>query len=61
LTQAWNWWLRVMGRMKPGVSLEQARSELEGIFQQSALAGWEAAPASRRPPDSGTPDLPILR
>jgi predicted permease len=61
MTQAWNWWLRVMGRMKPGVSLEQARAELEGIFQQSAMAGWEAALADRRPPDSRTPDLPHLR
>ncbi|MGH9935174.1 MAG: ABC transporter permease, partial [Blastocatellia bacterium] len=61
MAQAWNWWLRVMGRMKPGVSLEQARAELEGIFQQSAMAGWEAAPADRRPPDSRTPDLPHLR
>jgi predicted permease len=59
--QAWYWWLRMMGRMKPGVSLEQARGELEGIFQQSALAGWEAAPANRRPPDSGPRDLPRLR
>ena len=61
MAQAWNWWLRVMGRMKPGVSLEQARAELEGIFQQSAQAGWDAAPANRRPPDSGTPELPRLR
>src|SRR5262249_45177660 len=37
LAQPWYWWLRVMGRMKPGVSLEQTRAELEGIFQQSAL------------------------
>src|SRR5262245_42669396 len=36
LAQAWYWWLRVMGRMKPGVSLERARAELEGVFQQSA-------------------------
>jgi predicted permease len=61
LAQAWYWWLRVMGRMKPGVSLEQAREELEGIFQQSAMAGWEAAPANRLPPDSRMPDLPHLR
>jgi len=59
--QAWYWWVRVMGRMKPGVSLEQARAELEGIFQQSAQAGWEASPANRRPPDSGPRDLPRLR
>src|SRR5262245_31578834 len=61
LAQAWYWWLKVMGRMKPGVSLEEARAELEGVFQQNAMAGWEAAPGNRRGPDSGTPDLPRLR
>jgi predicted permease len=61
LAQAWYWWVRVMGRMKPGMNLEQARAELERIFQQSAQAGWEAAPADRRPPDSGPRDLPRLR
>jgi predicted permease len=61
MAQAWNWWLRIMGRMKPGVSLEQARAELEVFFQQSAMAGWKTAPADRRPPDSATPDLPYLR
>jgi predicted permease len=61
LAQAWSWWLKIMGRMKTGVNLEQARAELEGVFQQSAMAGWEAAPGNRRGPDSGTPDLPRLR
>jgi len=61
LAQAWYWWLRIMGRVKPGISLEQARAELEGVFQQSALAGWEASPANRRPPDSGPRELPRLR
>jgi predicted permease len=30
------WWLRLVGRMKPGVSLEQTQAALEGVFQQSA-------------------------
>jgi predicted permease len=61
LVQPWYWWLRVMGRMKPGVSLEHARAELEGVFQQSALAGWESSPANRRGPDTGPRDTPRLR
>ncbi len=31
-----NWWLRIMGRMKPGATLEQTRASLEGVFQGSA-------------------------
>src|SRR5215213_2180645 len=31
------WWLRLMGRLKPGATPEQARASLELIFQQSAL------------------------
>src|SRR4030095_8338494 len=32
------WWLRVMGRLKPGVTRQQAQAELAGLFLQSALA-----------------------
>jgi predicted permease len=32
------WWLRMMGRLQPGVTLEQARAGLESAFQQSV---WE--------------------
>jgi predicted permease len=61
MRQAWYWWVRMMGRMKPGVSLEQVRAELEGVFQQSALAGSHAIP-NRRAPDAGPPrELPRLR
>ena len=31
------WWLRLMGRLKPGATPEQARASLEHVFQQSAL------------------------
>ena len=30
------WWLCLMGRLKPGVSAEQARARLEGVFQAAA-------------------------
>src|SRR5678815_671384 len=32
------WWLRVMGRLKPGVTSQQSQAELAGLFLQSALA-----------------------
>jgi predicted permease len=31
------WWLRLMGRLKPGATLEQAEASLAGPFQQSVL------------------------
>ncbi len=34
------WWLRIMGRLKPGVSDSQARAELETIFHQSIIVGF---------------------
>ena len=33
---SWNWWLRIMGRLKPGVTIEQARGNMEPTVQQSA-------------------------
>jgi len=60
LGKPWVWWLWVMGRLKPGVSAEQARAELERIFQQSAQEGWMAAPALGQ--QSQEPrDIPRLR
>ncbi|MGE0128310.1 MAG: ABC transporter permease [Blastocatellales bacterium] len=31
------WWLRIMGRLKPGATAEQARAQLEGVFHQSVV------------------------
>jgi predicted permease len=31
------WWLRLMGRMKPGTTVEQARAGLDSVFQQSVI------------------------
>lgn len=31
------WWLRVMGRLKPGSTAETGRAQLETVFQQSVL------------------------
>jgi predicted permease len=31
------WWLRLMGRLKPGATSEQARAQLEGAFHQSVI------------------------
>src|SRR6185503_3800520 len=31
------WWLRIMGRLKPGATREQAQGQLENAFLQSVL------------------------
>ena len=31
------WWLRLMGRLRPGASIEEAQSQLSGVFRQSIL------------------------
>ncbi len=35
LKDAGNWWLQVMGRLKAGVSADEARASLDRLFQQS--------------------------
>ena len=65
LTRPWSWWLQIMGRLKPGVTAEQARASLHAAFQQSALDGWNAAIALARPQgqtlSSEPRDTPQLR
>jgi predicted permease len=39
------WWLNLMGRLKPGATLEQARDSLNGTFQTAAL---EVMPPPRK-------------
>lgn len=44
-----NWWLQTFGRLKPGVTPEQVRGNLEGAFQGAALEGWTAYLGSATP------------
>ena len=61
LGKPWVWWLRVMGRLKPEVSAERARAELELAFLQSAQEGWSAAPTAQNQPSQEPRDVPRLR
>lgn len=56
------WWVRIMGRLKPGVTAEQARTSLEGIFQTNARGNLRvmALPGSPSVDSAQTP-LPRLR
>ncbi len=45
------WWLQMMGRLKPGVTREQALAELQPTFADTVRESWAA-----RPPDTPNPD-----
>jgi predicted permease len=42
LAQPTNWWLQVMGRLKPGATPAQVQGNLEGAFQSTARAGLDS-------------------
>jgi predicted permease len=54
LAQPTNWWLQVMGRLKPGATAAQVQGNLEGVFQQTARAGLESYLQSLPEKDRGT-------
>jgi predicted permease len=54
------WWLLVMGRLKPGVTRQQAQAELAAVFQQSALAERNAPQISRPPAPLAMAEMPRL-
>ena len=39
---ATDWWLQVMGRLKPGATAEQVHGNLQGVFQQTARTGLDS-------------------
>ena len=42
MNDATAWWVQVTGRLKPGITAEQVRGNLGGIFQRQARAGFDA-------------------
>ncbi|MBI4473520.1 MAG: ABC transporter permease [Acidobacteria bacterium] len=46
LSQPTTWWLWILGRLKPGVTLEQVKGNLEPVFQQSTRGGMDSYMAS---------------
>lgn len=49
LKEATDWWLQIVGRLKPGVTFEQVRANLEGSFEAAARSGLELFLASLSP------------
>ena len=41
-TQPTNWYVQIIGRLKPGMTAEQVRANLEGVFHTTARAGMDA-------------------
>ncbi len=58
MTGAGQWWLRLMGRLKQGATAEQARAELEGLFQQTVIEHRAARQVQAQSP-GGRP-IPML-
>ncbi len=52
------WWLRLMARLKPGATMEQARAQFENVFQQSIVEHYSARQA--QPLTNGRRPLPNL-
>ncbi|HEY2433251.1 MAG TPA: ABC transporter permease [Vicinamibacterales bacterium] len=42
VSDATYWWLQIMGRLKPGATAAQVQGNLEGVFQSTARAGFDA-------------------
>jgi predicted permease len=56
------WWVRIMARLKPGASAEQARASLEGVFHESIRGHLRQRVAPGAPAiEQGKIPLPTLR
>jgi predicted permease len=58
--QPWYWWIRIMGRLDTGRTAEQARAELEPIFQVTAREGWLAGSGREDGAGARMPDVSTL-
>jgi predicted permease len=60
----WEWWIQIMGRMKPGVTQEQVLADLTNSFDQSVREAWDRRPANYRAPRfqnrSQVPELRVI-
>jgi predicted permease len=54
------WWLHIMGRLKPGVTLAQARDGLNGAFQAQALGMMPPPTKANQPAQLEPKDFPVL-
>jgi predicted permease len=52
-----NWWLMVMGRLRPGAHAEQLEAALQGVYDRSVREEWPAALASFPPARRALPEF----
>jgi predicted permease len=60
LNQQGLWWLLLMGRLKPGATLEQARAELEPVFRRTAFENLRRPANQAQATSVATQDYPRL-
>jgi predicted permease len=53
LEQPTYWWLQVVGRLKPGITMAQVEGNLDGVFRQTAREGLDAYLAAATEQDRG--------
>jgi predicted permease len=58
--ETWDQWLRIMGRLKPGATIEQARANFEPAVQQCAMEGLRDYVAKNPSPEYADPVPPAL-
>jgi predicted permease len=49
LSTATEWWVEVMGRLRPGFTPQQVQGNLDGVFQQTSQDGWNSYLGSLTP------------
>ncbi len=55
------WWVEMMGRLRAGVTREQASAELQAMFRDTVLESWAARPANTPNPERSTvPELRVV-
>jgi predicted permease len=52
-----NWWLTVMGRLKPGVTASEVRANFNDVWQRTVLDGWNRYVATMPPEARSDPRL----
>src|SRR5262249_12648882 len=60
MAENWNCWLRIMGRLKPGATMDQARANFEPAIQQSSMDGLRDSLARFPSEEFADPASPML-
>jgi predicted permease len=57
---AWMWWMQMMGRLRPGITRDQALANLQSAFLDTVRESWAARPSDTpNPTRTGIPQLRV--